>query len=260
MSCVSPQAAAGSRTRVQKPQQPTHNETDGKSFAIADASGGTAAPLLQLVFPPSLTAGQRALLHEVAEREGLPHSSHGEGAERHLRLGDGEQQVTLLIGVCIASPSDTWCTKFSMFVTSAQIHVSVDDESATDEQLCAALLKHLQIDASDAFPAHVRDGRAAGGAAPRAISKAARGQVGHSWPFACAASGCRSELCMVRISACISAHAQSCLQGRGQHNGHAREQAPALSCEQFIAGMSPLLELERAAEVATAQVGSPSPA
>jgi hypothetical protein len=37
-------------------------------------------------------------------------------------------------------------------------------------------------------------------------------------------------------------------------NGQLGGQAPALSCEQFIAEMSPLLELERAAEVATAQV------
>lgn len=42
----------------------------------------------QILFPPSLTARQRALLHEVAESNGAQHASAGEGAERRLRLGD----------------------------------------------------------------------------------------------------------------------------------------------------------------------------
>jgi hypothetical protein len=41
----------------------------------------------QLIFPPSLTARQRAVLHELGEAHGLSHESLGEGPARHLRLG-----------------------------------------------------------------------------------------------------------------------------------------------------------------------------
>jgi hypothetical protein len=41
----------------------------------------------QLTFPPSLTARQRALLHEFAEGAGLQHASTGEGSSRRLQLG-----------------------------------------------------------------------------------------------------------------------------------------------------------------------------
>jgi hypothetical protein len=132
--------------------------------------------------------------------------------------------------------------------------VAVDGDTAADEQLCAALQKHLRINASNAFAEHAHDGRAAKAAPHRAVSKAVRGQVGHSSPIPCAAFGLRIEFCVARMTFCIPAHARSCLQGRVHQNGQLGGQAPALSCEQFIAEMSPLLELERAAEVATAQV------
>lgn len=51
---------------------------------------------MQLIFPPSVTARQRALLHEVAEQAGLQHLSRGEGAERHIAVGsatEGSRQV-----------------------------------------------------------------------------------------------------------------------------------------------------------------------
>ena len=43
--------------------------------------------IVQLLFPPFLTARQRAVLHEVAEQAGLPHVSQGEGDERHIAVG-----------------------------------------------------------------------------------------------------------------------------------------------------------------------------
>jgi hypothetical protein len=43
--------------------------------------------MLQVTFPASLTAGQRALLHEFAEGVGLQHASTGEGSSRRLQLG-----------------------------------------------------------------------------------------------------------------------------------------------------------------------------
>lgn len=47
---------------------------------------------LQLIFPPSLTARQRALLHEFAEGAGLQHASTGEGSSRRLQLGPDAAQ------------------------------------------------------------------------------------------------------------------------------------------------------------------------
>jgi len=42
---------------------------------------------MQLTLPASLTARQRALLHEFAEGAGLQHVSTGEGTSRRLQLG-----------------------------------------------------------------------------------------------------------------------------------------------------------------------------
>lgn len=41
----------------------------------------------QVVFPPSLTARQRALLHEAAGEAGLHHASEGDGADRRIAVG-----------------------------------------------------------------------------------------------------------------------------------------------------------------------------
>lgn len=45
---------------------------------------------VQLVFPPSLTSRQRAVIHELAEEAGLLHKSSGETGSRFLRLGAAE--------------------------------------------------------------------------------------------------------------------------------------------------------------------------
>lgn len=43
----------------------------------------------QVLFPASLTPRQRALLHGVAEAEGLPHASEGTDANRRIAIGSG---------------------------------------------------------------------------------------------------------------------------------------------------------------------------
>jgi hypothetical protein len=61
---------------------------------------------LQVTFPASLTARQRALLHEFAEGVGLQHASTGEGSDRRLQLGpdDATTQVCAqLPSVCLSS-------------------------------------------------------------------------------------------------------------------------------------------------------------
>lgn len=49
---------------------------------------------MQLLLPPSVTARQRAVLHEAAGAAGLSHSSIGEGESRQLLVGAvGGKQV-----------------------------------------------------------------------------------------------------------------------------------------------------------------------
>lgn len=47
---------------------------------------------LQVVFPPSLSSRQRAVIHELAEEAGLLHKSSGETGCRFLRLGPADGQ------------------------------------------------------------------------------------------------------------------------------------------------------------------------
>lgn len=54
----------------------------------------------QVIFPPTLTARQRAILHQVAEAHGLGHISTGDGEARCISIGklDGEaDQVCRLV-------------------------------------------------------------------------------------------------------------------------------------------------------------------
>lgn len=44
---------------------------------------------VQLVFPPTLSAKQRAMMHDIAEQLGIDHGSAGEGAARHITMGRG---------------------------------------------------------------------------------------------------------------------------------------------------------------------------
>ena len=81
-------AEAASHVTVSAPSPHTHAEALNECNALY----GTVLIVLvlcaqQVLFPPTLTARQRALLHEVAESNGVAHASAGEGAERRFRLG-----------------------------------------------------------------------------------------------------------------------------------------------------------------------------
>jgi R3H domain len=43
---------------------------------------------MQLLFPSTLTARQRAALHKIADQYGLPHGSTGDGVQRRFSFGD----------------------------------------------------------------------------------------------------------------------------------------------------------------------------
>ena len=50
------------------------------------------AHIMRLLFPSTLTARQRAALHKVADENGLPHDSSGEGTRRRITIGDANAQ------------------------------------------------------------------------------------------------------------------------------------------------------------------------
>ena len=48
---------------------------------------GSNDPCSGVLLPPTLTARQRAAVHQAAEEAGLPHESSGDGNERRLTVG-----------------------------------------------------------------------------------------------------------------------------------------------------------------------------
>ena len=85
---------------------------------------------VQLVFPSSLTARQRAAIHAVGEQYNLPHTSTGEGDTRTITLGSSEAPV------------------FNLSTQGAPVDPGV---SPDDALLIELIQKHLHIDASAAF-------------------------------------------------------------------------------------------------------------
>jgi len=128
------------------------------------------------------------------------------------------------------------------------VPIVIPGDAATDAQLCAELLQHLKIDASSAFVEHApQQQQAATGAVPSRPSTASHPQV--SDPAVHARSNAVPSLCDAsRATAPVLT-----LQGQRDAAGISDGQLPTPSLEQFIASTTPLLELERAAEVATAQ-------
>lgn len=104
-------------------------------------------PAPQLRFPPSLSARQRAAVHAVGERWGLPHSSCGEGAARHIILGPEGAQHTIHLGLPAAGEGG------GGGVGSSSTDGTCSSSEPTDAQLTALIQQHLGIDASDAFAA-----------------------------------------------------------------------------------------------------------
>lgn len=151
-------------------------------------------PRQQLVFPPSLTARQRAAIHAIGEAAGLQHTSEGAGPGRRATLGSG--RVEDLAGGGGGGSSSA---------------------ALTDEQLIELIQQHLSIDAAPAFASQRNGDEGAQG--PRAA--AARGGGGGG-------SG----------------------SGGG---GLAPNPRGMVSLEAFVQRTLPLLEMERAAEVAAAE-------
>lgn len=149
---------------------------------------------VQLLFPPLLTARQRAAIHAAGEQSGLPHVSAGEGAERRISLGPAGGTV-----------------------------VNVTADSATtgglsDTQLIEIIQKHLNIDATPAFAA--------------AGSSAGAGAAG--------GGGRRAAPRGKRVNASKAAQSKP-------------SSKRPVSVDDFVEQVLPLLELERAAEVAQAE-------
>ena len=84
---------------------------------------------LRLLFPPTVSARQRAALHQLGDVHNVPHASTGDGAQRRLELG----------------PADA--------ARSIDLGDEMGEDSPSDQQLCAAIEKHLSIDASPIFDA-----------------------------------------------------------------------------------------------------------
>lgn len=208
--------------------------------SAAGEAGGQPDPQVpadvQLLFPPSLSARQRAILHAVAERAGLPHSSQGEGTARRIALGppgaarivdcsEGPAAAAAAAGNGSggSSPPDDGgvggdeagdASGITSSGGSASSNSSASHPPLTDEQLVALLQHHLHLDTVDAF------------AAPR-------GGI----------SGCGGA----------SAAGQRSAPAKWRQPGGGKPAKPSskglVTVEAFIAQVLPLLEMEREAEV-----------
>lgn len=87
---------------------------------------------MQLIFPASLTARQRAAVHAIGERHGLPHSSQGEGAERHIVLGPSGAPAVVL-----GEPAGDGAASVQ--------------PALSDDQLAALIKQHLQLEVAEEF-------------------------------------------------------------------------------------------------------------
>ncbi len=88
--------------------------------------------LVQLIFPASLSARQRAAVHAIGERHGLPHSSQGEGAERHIVLGPSGAPAVVL-----GEPAGDGAASVQ--------------PALSDDQLAALIKQHLQLEVAEEF-------------------------------------------------------------------------------------------------------------
>lgn len=172
-------------------------------------------PRLQLRFPPSLSARQRAVVHAVGERWGLPHSSSGEGAARHITLGPADAERVIDCTWPAVGDGGGGGGGGTGTSSSCGVNGSSSDSSPTDAQLIALIQQHLGIDASDAFAAGPPPGQAAVAAARPPAAWHGSSKAGKAQPGA-----------------------------KG-----------LVSVEEFIAKVLPLLEMEREAEVAQVRHG-----
>lgn len=195
-----------------------HHACHVSSLGLQRATTVPSRPSPQLVFPPALSARQRAALHAVGERWGLAHSSCGEGAARRITLGPADASRTIDLSLPggggggesskAAAAAVAATDGSSAAANGASSSGTGDGQELSDEQLIALLAEHLSIDAADAFAAAAAPAAQQPPAAWRPSSKAGKAKPG--------AKG-------------------------------------LVSVEDFVAQVLPLLDMERDAEVA--QVG-----
>lgn len=100
---------------------------------------GEVPPQVQLIFPSTLTARHRAILHAVGEQYGLPHVSTGEGNDRKLTLGLAKDESSI---VDLATDGDGGISGNLTTTTTAPL---------ADAVLISLLEKHLNIDTTAIF-------------------------------------------------------------------------------------------------------------
>lgn len=108
------------------------SKSASKSLA-ADTALDSAPAKFQLVFPPALTARQRAAIHAVGEQFGLPHASKGDGNHRSIVLGPAEAPAIDIANLPLEQG------------------LAISNEAPDDALLIELIQKHLKIDASAAF-------------------------------------------------------------------------------------------------------------
>lgn len=206
---------------------------------------------VQLIFPPALTPRQRAAVHAVGERYGVPHGSQGEGAERCIALGPTDAPAVVLGQGGASGPADASNTADDASgagVASGATNGSTASSAPspfTDDQLAALIKQHLNLDATEDFAAMV--GFTCKGGNGGGSSGGAGGAAGRGPARAGAAAGGGAPWQRSKEAAAAKPGAKG-----------------LLSPEAFIAQMLPLLEMEREAEVAQAEealaAGSPESA
>ncbi|CAL5218349.1 g9 [Coccomyxa viridis] len=127
---ASKKAAASARAQKPSdvvPSQPAPGSLDAGDTRVYD----------KVLFPASLTARQRAILHEIAEEHGFAHNSDDV---------EGQRQISI-------------CSKTRSSDTTKVL--SDDGAAVSDKDLCAVLKETLNIDASKAFSSSHSNGSAA---------------------------------------------------------------------------------------------------
>jgi hypothetical protein len=190
---VAKQSVAARRAAKQAAKRAAANDNSNEACPGDDATAPTptctpiptspettaAAAALTLRFPPTLNPRQRAILHALAERHNIPHSSDGDGDARAIALGSGAVTV--------------------------QVPFQPAPSEVPDGTLCDLLFEHLFVsDASSkaAFDAPAPEAskplrssaaKGAKGAGGGASSQVAAPKAGHGpGRFARNVIGCRS--------------------------------------------------------------------
>ncbi|KAL4856486.1 DNA-binding protein SMUBP-2 [Chlorella vulgaris] len=212
-------AKKGTAAGKAKPDQPA-----AAAAAAVPTDNGNIVPAVRLLFPPSLTPRQRAVVHALGEQHGLPHASHGSDSQRRVVLGPAEGRAIELGAPDAAAAGAAAAAPAGGGGSDPQQQQGLP-QPLSDDQLVSLIQQHLNIDASAAFAAP----------APATASHQS-GQPGHG-------TDRRNGGRPAASAAQPGTHSQ-------------------LSVDDFVARLLPLLEMEREAEVAQAEetmaVGGPA--